>query len=196
MTVFSVVLLGDVNVGKTSLLARFISNSWDDEMTSTLGQTYLERVVPVGFQQITLRLWDTPGDKRFVEQNKLSYRSADCCVIVYDIVPGANNASFECVKPLINRYQAEAQSAAAFVVVAANKCDLVDETYQALELQKLEDWHGDFHLGSFVTSAKTGENVAQLFTTVAEFLLKRMSGKAVSQSINLTRKPTTESKCC
>jgi GTPase SAR1 family protein len=96
-------------------------------------------VLSVGCQQITLRFWDTPGDRRFIEQNKLSYQSADYDVVVYDIVPNEQNTSFDCVKSLIKCYWSEVQSLAAFVVVSANKYDFVDQTHQTVDLNRLNN---------------------------------------------------------
>jgi Ras-related protein Rab-7A len=197
--VFKVVLLGDTMVGKTSLLVRFVDDSWDRVMDPTIGQTFLKSVLQVNNEEVTLHLWDTPGQERYASSNIITIRDANCCIIVYD-VSDADSKSYKLIPSIIERYKAACTSLGAFVVIVGNKCDLIGSDHQEAELQRLEDQHDDFRLKSFLSSAKTGENVSDVFRFVASKLLEGTSTRLIEESAPqldiAKKKPKEKSGCC
>jgi small GTP-binding protein len=169
---FKVVLLGDAGVGKTSIIIRFVDDSWDKIMDPTIGQTFLKTTVEVDNQIVALNLWDTPGQERYASQNSFVIRDADCCVVVYD-ASIADGSSYEVIEPTIERYRALCTRSAPFVIIVGNKSDKLPSNLQEAELEKLEERHNSFRVMSFLASAKTGENITELFASVARLLVKR-----------------------
>jgi small GTP-binding protein len=196
--VFKVVLLGDMYVGKTSLLVRFVDGTWERTMDQTIGVTFLKSVIKVANEDVTLQLWDTPGQDRYAAANVITIRDADCCVIVFD-VSDPEGPSSKIVQDIINRYKSACGRTGTFVVIVGNKCDLISSTAQDQELQKLEDQHNDFRLKSFLTSAKTGEGVNEVFQFVGATLLERSSVRMTQHTepgIDIGQPIPKKSGCC
>ena len=91
-----VVLLGEGRVGKTSLLLRYVENTFSETQTPTVQATYLsKRVALENDGAATLNVWDTAGQERFHALGPIYYRDADAAVLVYDIT---DSDSFDRVK--------------------------------------------------------------------------------------------------
>ena len=88
---YKVVLLGEGRVGKTSILLRFVEDSYVEGCPSTTSASYLEKHVIVDEHQTTSRreanlsIWDTAGQERFHSLGPIYYRDAKGAVLVYDI---------------------------------------------------------------------------------------------------------------
>lgn len=90
------VILGAQSVGKTSLVHRYVQNSFipPNKSQSTVGASFLTTRVhdPESGATIRLQIWDTAGQERFRSISKLYYRGADAAILCYDV---SDRASFE-----------------------------------------------------------------------------------------------------
>jgi small GTP-binding protein len=90
------VILGAQSVGKTSLVHRYVKNSFipPNKSQSTVGASFLTTRVhdPESGATIRLQIWDTAGQERFRSISKLYYRGADAAILCYDV---SDRASFE-----------------------------------------------------------------------------------------------------
>ena len=89
-----VVLLGESGVGKTSIIQRYISNSFNPGITSTGGANFTSKKMdfPEEKYKIKFEIWDTAGQEKFRSLAKVFYKNAAICVLVYDIT---RHESFE-----------------------------------------------------------------------------------------------------
>ena len=84
------VILGDSAVGKTSLMQRFVNNSFSVVHKATTGADFHCKDIRVRLNEQTdvlakLQIWDTAGQEKWSPTMGSSYyRGADCCVLVYD----------------------------------------------------------------------------------------------------------------
>merc|ERR1712216_685385 len=74
---FKIILLGDCSVGKSSLLTRFVDDSFSMTQHTTTGVDYKTRTVAVGSAVIKLVLWDTAGQERFRSLTSSFYGGAN-----------------------------------------------------------------------------------------------------------------------
>lgn len=90
------VILGAQSVGKTSLVHRYVKNSFipPNKSQSTVGASFLTTRVhdPESGATIRLQIWDTAGQERFRSISKLYYRGADAAILCYDV---SDRSSFE-----------------------------------------------------------------------------------------------------
>ena len=79
-------LLGDVNVGKTSIASRFCKNSFNENYINTIGGAYQQQnIVLNNGAKIKLHIWDTSGQDRFRSMTNLYYRDAQVAILTYDV---------------------------------------------------------------------------------------------------------------
>ncbi|NVM56376.1 MAG: GTP-binding protein, partial [Candidatus Helarchaeota archaeon] len=168
---FKVIVVGDGAVGKTALTIRFAEGRFQDHYKMTIGVDFAIKMVQVGGKKVKLQIWDTGGQERFSYIRPLYYKGAMGCVFVFDIT---NRSSFE----HITKWQKEVADYCTNVpaLLVANKCDLPDKAVTGSEAQQMAS-----HLGGpyYEASAKTGDNVNDLFTTLAQILIQQ-EGVAVA----------------
>ena len=92
-----VVLIGESGVGKTSIISRYITNTFKSQLMSTPGANFVTKnVIMVDENQsIKFEIWDTAGQERYRALAKVFYKNAAVCVLVYDIT---RKSSFEALK--------------------------------------------------------------------------------------------------
>lgn len=152
-----VVLIGDVNVGKTSLAVRFTRDKFDQHLKHTIGASFITKVAIVHGDVISFQIWDTAGQERYKSLVPMYLRGAHIAFIVYDVT---DQTSFRNVDFWLDALQHHGDMATA--VLVANKCDLesaVDETMAV-------NYAMERGIQFVTTSAKTGYNVEQLFHSI------------------------------
>ncbi|CAF4020452.1 unnamed protein product, partial [Rotaria magnacalcarata] len=105
---FKLVFLGEQSVGKTSLITRFMYDSFDNTYQATIGIDFLSKTMYLEDRTVRLQLWDTAGQERFRQYIKSlipSYiRDSTVAVVVYDIT---NSNSFQQTSRWIEEVRAE-----------------------------------------------------------------------------------------
>ncbi|KAG8857447.1 GTP-binding protein of the rab/ypt [Tulasnella sp. 330] len=166
---FKLVLLGESAVGKSSLVLRFVRDQFDDYRESTIGAAFLTQTVTVDEQTtVKFEIWDTAGQERYKARVSLApmyYRNANCAVVVYDIT---QTASLQKAKTWIRELQRQADPN-ILIYLCGNKLDLAANLRQVTqeEAQKYAEEEG---LLWGEASAKSGENVQNLFAEIAKKL--------------------------
>ncbi|EPY53208.1 GTPase Ypt5 [Schizosaccharomyces cryophilus OY26] len=192
------VLLGDSAVGKSSLVLRFVKDQFDDYRESTIGAAFLTQTVPIDDStSVKLEIWDTAGQERYKSLAPMYYRNANCAIVVYDITQAS---SLEKAKSWIKELQRQAPEG-IIIALAGNKLDLAQER-RAVEKSDAEAYAAEANLLFFETSAKTAENVNELFTTISKKLpledkLNQARGNA-PRGVNLSESwpnPPSSSTC-
>ena len=90
------ILLGESGVGKTSIINRYLKNEFMDNILSTTGQYYLEKIITYdNNEKIRLEIWDTIGQEKYRGVVRNYYQGAAAAILVYDI---SKRKSFEEMK--------------------------------------------------------------------------------------------------
>ena len=169
-----VVIIGDTSVGKTSIIVRYVKNTFSENFKPTIGCDNYKKEVDMGsVQQVMMLIWDTAGQERFRGLVSSYYNETKCVIIVYDIT---NKTSFE----NLNAWRDEINKFAEkdiLVVMVGNKTDAQDKREVPRdEAEAFAQKHGYFH---FETSALENgdQNIQQVFEYIAENInMKRENG--------------------
>ena len=96
-TTCKVVLIGESGVGKTSIISRYINNTFKSQLMATPGANFVTKnvIMEDDNQSIKFEIWDTAGQERYRSLAKVFYKNAAVCVLVYDIT---RRTSFEELK--------------------------------------------------------------------------------------------------
>lgn len=167
-TLLKVIVLGDSGVGKTSLMNRYVQNSFSIQYKGTIGADFMTKEVDVDDRTVTLQIWDTAGQERFRSLGVAFYRGADCCVFVYDVNVAK---SFDNLNTWYNDFlnQARLSKPENFpFVVMGNKVDVNGGSSRVIPEKKARDWCScRGNIPYFETSAKEDYNVDEAFFCVA-----------------------------
>jgi len=82
-----VVLIGESGVGKTSIINRYISDTFSPVLTATPGASFTNKKIFMKDynQSIKFEIWDTAGQEKYRALAKVFYKNAAVCILVYDI---------------------------------------------------------------------------------------------------------------
>jgi len=165
-----IVILGDSAVGKTSIALRYIENKFSDAHIVTLGATFQQpRVKLKNGNTVKMNLWDTTGEEKFRSMLPMYYKSAKGAILTYDI---GNKKSFDSVEYWIEELNEHVRAENLVLFLVGNKKDLPPEErqIQTATAAKIAEEQKMLFLE---VSAKTGKNINELFSTLAEELSKR-----------------------
>ena len=124
-TPVKVVLVGDSGVGKTSIITRYLKNTFAKSLVSTTGASFANKLLKSkDGERIKLEIWDTAGQEKYRSLNKIFYNNASIVVLVYDITV---RESFESLKEFWINEIKENLDPDIVLAIAGNKCDNYDE---------------------------------------------------------------------
>ena len=132
--IYKLLLIGESNVGKTSIILRYTDNQFKTSGISTLGVDVKCKYVSLNNTKIKLDIWDTAGQERFRGLAKNYFRGANGFILVYDIT---DKKSFDRLKGWINDAKEKACSDYKMIVVG-NKKD--DKKGRQIKFEMLEDF--------------------------------------------------------
>jgi small GTP-binding protein len=195
---FKVVLLGESAVGKSSLVLRFVKGQFHEYQESTIGAAFLTQTICIDDTTVKFEIWDTAGQERYHSLAPMYYRGAQAAIIVYDIT---SQDSFVRAKTWVKELQRQA-SANIVIALAGNKADLANGK-RAVAFEEAQTYADENSLLFMETSAKTAQNVNEIFLAIAKKLPKNDQGAAATprpQGVDLTRgdgdSQPTSSGCC
>ncbi|ERM97555.1 ras-related protein RABF2b isoform X2 [Amborella trichopoda] len=160
------VLLGDMGTGKTSLVLRFVKGQFFDFQESTIGAAFFSQTISLNEATVKFDIWDTAGQERYHSLAPMYYRGAAAAVVVYDIT---SMDSFLRAQKWVQELQRQGNPT-LFMVLVANKVDLASK--RKVEEKDGETYARENGLLYMETSAKTAQNVNELFYEIAKHLAK------------------------
>jgi len=117
-----IVLLGDQNVGKSSIAQRYCKNLFTGQHVATIGGAYLQqKVILNNGVTIKYHVWDTGGQERFRSMASLYYRDAHAAILTYDVT---NEKSLDSLDFWIDELKYRCDHDNLVLCLAGNKCDV------------------------------------------------------------------------
>ena len=157
------VLLGDSGVGKTSIISRYISGSFDKNYPTTNGANFCCK--NVRFEQLNknlqLDIWDTAGQEKYKSLSKFFYKDANVCILVYDVT---SKESFDSLKVYWYAQLKEYTEPNIVLGVAGNKYDLFEK--EKVKEEDARGWAEEIGAVFELTSAQNNTGINDLFLKV------------------------------
>ncbi|CAH8438294.1 unnamed protein product [Schistosoma bovis] len=166
---FKLVFLGEQSVGKTSLITRFMYETFDNLYQATIGIDFLSKTMYLEDRTIRLQLWDTAGQERFRSLIPSYIRDSSAAVVVYDI---CNAGSFHQASKWVDDVRNE-RGGDVIIILVGNKTDLSDK--RKVTTEEGEHLAKKLEVMFIETSAKAGYNVKVLFRRIATELVDQKS---------------------
>ncbi|AEO69500.1 uncharacterized protein THITE_2171042 [Thermothielavioides terrestris NRRL 8126] len=193
------VLLGEAAVGKSSLVLRFVNNDFQENKEPTIGAAFLTQKCNLPTRTIKFEIWDTAGQERFASLAPMYYRNAQAALVVYDLT---KPTSLIKAKHWVAELQRQA-SPGIVIALVGNKLDLTNTgpggggdadgagaedsgDARKVTTEEAKTYAEEEGLLFYETSAKTGYNVTEVFTAIAnaipETSLKTARGPGASHA--------------
>jgi small GTP-binding protein len=152
-------LLGDPAVGKTSLINRYIDESFKDNYQPTLGVNIVMKKLSIEEFEIQLAMWDIAGQDKYDLTRKMFFEGCVGCLLVYDI---SRPSTFERIQTKwLEDFKKFARSDGIYILIG-NKSDLRNK--QSISVEKGLNLAKLITASDFIeTSARLGENVETAF---------------------------------
>ena len=196
--IFKVLLLGNSDVGKSSLLLRFVDKLWTDSFVPTIGVDFKVKTIQIGEKTVKMQIWDTAGQERFRNVVASYFRGSNGILLIYDVT---NKDSF---KNLDNWLEVIENNASDNVlkILIGNKIDLVDEI--EVKHEEGQQFANRFNMQFIETSAKLDTNVSEAFETLAKLMIEcnKQAPLAQNKAENKKLAPnsgkdlSSRKKCC
>lgn len=164
-----IILLGDGEVGKTSLIRRFVLDKYDDKYILTVGTKITAKNIQIGKNsrlfELHLQIWDILGQKGYTKLHNSSFKGTDGVFLVADITKK------ETLLSLGKYWIPKVQNLVGDVplIVLANKSDLMKQAEFSEKI--LKSFAQIYNAKYYFTSAKIGENVHQAFYSMGKNLI-------------------------
>jgi len=166
--IIKICLLGDANVGKTSLVYRFVENKFRENYKSTLGVNLLKKDLMLDeFGKVSAQIWDLGGQESFKNLRKLYLEGANGALLIFDTT---KRKTFDNCNEWIQNFR-DTRGPDNPIILIANKIDLGDKILVSEE--DVRQFAQKNNVDFLLTSAKTGQSVEQAFID----LIKKILGK-------------------
>lgn len=199
--VLKMLLVGDSNVGKSSLLLRFVDDQFSPSFVTTVGIDFKIKdvVLRSNGKKVKLQIWDTAGQERFRTITTAYYRGAQAIIIVYDVT---NKQSFSHLAYWVTQVQESTSNNPnrPIIVIVGNKADLAEQrTVGDMEARRFAESQGCLFAE---TSACTGRGVGAVFEELAELMFARQQDEqdqppaAVDLTTTASEENDNKKSCC
>ena len=177
--IFKVLLLGNSDVGKSSLLLRYVDSVWNDAFVPTIGVDFKVKTLNINDKKIKMQIWDTAGQERFRTVVATYFRGAHGILLLYDVT---NKDSFKNLENWLIEIEKNAQEKVLKILIG-NKCDLTDDREITTEEGKAFALRNGMEF--METSAKMNTNVTEAFETLGKLMIEFNSkGNQAAQKNN------------
>jgi len=209
---FKILVTGNSNAGKTSILRRYVDEVFESFIQSTIGVDFSTKILPnIEGEKVVLQLWDIAGQERFGSMTDIYYKNALGAIIVFDIT---NITTFEAVSKWHSDILEKIKPYTDIpIVLIGNKIDLIQDDIENKSCIKPEQLNEYIKQKKnikkwFFTSAKENIGISEAIITLTKEILNRVKEgdlNQVDQSIirnlktgkfDTTNQTKKEEDCC
>lgn len=197
---YKIIIIGDSQVGKTSILKRFVNDIFSTSLRSTIGADFGSKIVNLEGKSINLNIWDTAGQETYRAITNQYYRQAVGTLIVFDV---ADKKTFDNIPNWLTDLEKNCDDKRIIKLLIGNKIDLTREVSQEMG----EIFAAKNKMAYIETSAFNNTNIETVFLRLTKaiidshssFTLPPRSSKIPSvgpgRSFHSTEKPSNGKNC-
>ena len=156
----NVMILGDSNVGKSSIITKYCKNEFLPKYIATIGLDFQMKYLNIDKKKVRLQIWDTAGQERYKVVSKNLFNTSDGFIVIYDIT---DRESFNSVNNWIEQIISYVGKDVKCVIFG-NKNDL--DNKRKVEINEGNELANKFKFKFFETSAKEGNNLEEGFNSL------------------------------
>ncbi len=169
--VYKLCFLGNGGVGKTTLIQRYLTGSFNERTLMTLGVDFYIKYLIVDGERVTIQVWDLGGEDRFRFLLPSYCRLANGAVFVYDVTSPRSVLDIGDWLNLLERTAGKIP-----VLLVGTKKDL--ESERKVSLSEAKEIGKSYDINECMeASAKTGENVELLFDKICQMVISKFRSR-------------------
>ena len=169
---FKILLIGNSNVGKSSLFLRYVDEIWKDNFVPTIGVDFKIKSIKIDNKTIKLQIWDTAGQERFRSLLSSYFKGANGILLLYDIT---NVNSFKSLSNWLIEIEKNSSKNVKKILIG-NKCDLND--LRKIPINKGKEFADTYNMKFIETSAKNNVNINECFNILGKELINNLDSKS------------------
>ena len=159
------ILLGDISVGKSSILGRYIDNSFTEDYQCTLQVETKSKIIDIDLNtSVKMNIWDTVGQEKYRNLTRQYFRNCHGAIIVFDLT---RKDSFDGVQKWIDELNDFNSNIP--ILIVGNKSDLIKE--REVNEDAIENFVRNKYL-YYDVSAKNGSNVSLAFDKIRSEIIE------------------------
>ena len=152
----SIILVGDTNVGKTSIFKRYYKNEFKASKNATIGVEFEAKEFKYKGQKYSIQIFDTAGQERFRSLTESYFHLGDGAFVVFDLT---NKNSLISISGWINNVIEKKPNVK--MIILGNKDDLKDRQIPEDEINEVLE---ENNISNYIrVSAKNGTNIEKAF---------------------------------
>jgi small GTP-binding protein len=165
--VYKIVILGDAAVGKTSLINRFVEDSFSEDYRATLGANIVRKDVNLNSTKVRLIMWDLAGQEKYQVVRSMYFQGCQGALLVYDVT---RYSTFDSINSKwLRDFKKYVKKEGAYILIG-NKSDLTDQ--RTVTEERGKEIAEKIKASHFIeTSAKMGENIEEAFALLVNQIL-------------------------
>ena len=186
-----ILLLGESNVGKTTIFQRFCLNTVDKNAISTIGVEFKVKNYKYNNKDYQIQLFDTAGQERFKSITEAYYRMGDAFFFVFDLT---NQDSLNVLDDWINKVNETIEN--PLYIIIGNKDDLKEQIPKE-SIENFINKYKDKNIPFIKTSALKNKNIDKAFETIIDIFEKNPTKMSyVERKITITKNKKDKTKIC
>ncbi|TKR69954.1 hypothetical protein L596_022037 [Steinernema carpocapsae] len=191
LTTLKILIIGESGVGKSSLLLRFVDDTFDPEQQATIGVDFRVTTLVIDGNRVKLAIWDTAGQERFRTLTPSYYRGAQGVICVYDV---SSRPSFDRLEHWMTEVDTYITKNDAVKMLVANK---IDKTNRAVSREEGLQFAKKHRMLFIEASAKTREGVQCAFEELIEKIIQTPGlWESDTKGLRLTNRQQTDASWC
>ena len=184
-----IVLIGETQVGKTSIISKYLRGQSSMEQKSTIGAVFHTHVIDTNGVKLSLQIWDTAGQERYKALGPIYYRKSHVGIAVFDLT---RKETMKLLESWIKTFRENADD--TYVIVAANKCDL--DSKCEFTLDETMEWAQSMEAECIWTSAQSGIGINDLFSQISKHLINKFSQEIPINNSSISIESTKKEEGC
>ena len=199
-TVLPLMLLGDAQVGKTSMILKLTGNEFNDSQLTTVGkEAYIYQTTINGYN-LKMKIYDTAGQERFSSMSVQVIKNSDAVMLVYAV---NNKQTFMALENWLSQLNDTVDISRKPIIIVGNKSD-IENSQREVTYEEGKNYADSKGYKFFETSAKNGTNVKEaffeLFNQLYTVLEPEITGKKATDKKGAVLKnegsKQKKGKCC
>ena len=186
-------VLGDSNVGKSSILTKYCKNQFLSKYITTIGIDFQIKYLNINNKRIKVQIWDTAGQERYRVVTKNYFNTSNGFIIIYDIT---DRSSFNNINNWMDQIESFIGKEVKCILFG-NKNDL--DNKRDVQIEEGEELAKKYNCPFFETSAKEGNNIEEGFKEIVMEIIKDNKNSKVKRNNSIilkSKKVKQKSNCC